>query len=196
MNISEKITALRQALRLSQEELAVRIGVTRQTVVGWEQGATPSLFNRRRICEEFELPLNYFDDDVSSVLVPVPSAKGQAVLAESAAPAPEAETCAPPVAPPADTALDTLDRVIRWGSIVLLGILVCFGFVAAMSALIALFGGAEGDYAAYAVAVNFGDVYAVLALYLAAAVLFYGTTFLIRLILLDRANVRGRNVRS
>ena len=50
MNISEKITALRQALRLSQEELAVRIGVTRQTVVGWEQGATPSLFNRRRIC--------------------------------------------------------------------------------------------------------------------------------------------------
>ena len=193
MNISEKITALRQALRLSQEELAVRIGVTRQTVVGWEQGATPSLFNRRRICEEFELPLNYFDDDVSSVLVPVPSVKGQVVLAESAAPAPEAESFAPPCVPPADTALD---RVIRWGSIVLLGILVCFGFVAAMSALIALFGGAEGDYAAYAVAVNFGDVYAVLALYFAAAVLFYGTTFLIRLILLDRANVRGRNVRS
>ena len=130
------------------------------------------------------------------MLVPVPSAKGQVVLAESAAPAPEAETCAPPVVPPADTALDKLDRVMRWGSIVLLGILVCFGFVAAMSALIALFGGAEGDYAAYAVAVNFGDVYAVLALYLAAAVLFYGTAFLIRLILLDRANVRGRNVRS
>lgn len=196
MNISEKITALRQALRLSQEELAVRIGVTRQTVVGWEQGATPSLFNRRRICEEFELPLNYFDDDVSSVLVPVHAAKGQAVFAESAAPAPEAETCAPPVAPPADTALDKLDRVMRWGSIVLLGILVCFGLCAAVSALVALLGGAEGDYAAYAVAVNFGDVYAVLALYLAAAVLFYGTTFLIRLILLDRANVRGRNVRS
>ena len=196
MNISEKITALRQALRLSQEELAVRIGVTRQTVVGWEQGATPSLFNRRRICEEFELPLNYFDGDVSSVLVPVPAAKGQTVLAESAAPEPEAETCAPPAVPPADTALDKLDRVMRWGSIVFNGVLVVFGICAAMSALIALFGGAEGDYAAYAVAVNFGDVYAVLALYLAAAVLFYGTTFLIRLILLDRANVRGRNVRS
>ena len=196
MNISEKITALRQALRLSQEELAVRIGVTRQTVVGWEQGATPSLFNRRRICEEFELPLNYFDDDVSSVIVSLPAAKGQAVLAEGAAPAPEAESAAPPCASPASTVIGKLDRVTRWGSIVLLGILVCFGFVAAMSALIALFGGAEGDYAAYAVAVNFGDVYAVLALYLAAAVLFYGTTFLIRLILLDRANVRGRNVRS
>lgn len=196
MNISEKITALRQALRLSQEELAVRIGVTRQTVVGWEQGATPSLFNRRRICEEFELPLNYFDDDVSSVIVSLPAAKGQAVLAEGAAPAPEAESAAPPCASPASTAIGKLDRVTRWGSIVFIGVLVVFGICAAMSALIALFGGAEGDYATYAVAVNFGDVYAVLALYLAAAVLFYGTTFLIRLILLDRANVRGRNVRS
>ena len=64
MDTSEKIVDLRRALNLSQEELADRVGVARQTVVSWEQGARPSAFNRRRICEEFALPVNYFDADV------------------------------------------------------------------------------------------------------------------------------------
>ena len=65
MDTSEKITSLRQAFSLSQEEFGARIGVSRQTVVSWEQGARPSSFNRRRICEEFALPINFFDADVT-----------------------------------------------------------------------------------------------------------------------------------
>ncbi len=65
MDTSEKITSLRQAFSLSQEEFGARIGVSRQTVVSWEQGARPSSFNRRRICEEFALPVNFFDADVT-----------------------------------------------------------------------------------------------------------------------------------
>ena len=68
MDTSEKIVSLRKAFQLSQEELADRIGVARQTVISWEQGARPSAFNRRRICEEFALPVNYFDADVSITL--------------------------------------------------------------------------------------------------------------------------------
>ena len=56
MDTSEKIASLRSAFGLSQEELAARVGVARQTVVSWEQGARPSAFNRRRIIEEFALP--------------------------------------------------------------------------------------------------------------------------------------------
>ena len=65
MDTSEKITSLRQAFSLSQEEFGARIGVSRQTVVSWEQGTRPSSFNRRRICEEFALPVNFFDADVT-----------------------------------------------------------------------------------------------------------------------------------
>ena len=195
MNISEKITALRQALRLSQEELAVRIGVTRQTVVGWEQGATPSLFNRRRICEEFELPLNYFDDDVSSVLVPVPSVKGQVVLAESAAPAPEAETSRRPCpsgrhgaryARPRDTLGE--HRPARHSGMLRL----CRRDECAYRPLRR----GRGGLCRIRRCRQLRRCLCRSRPVLAAAVLFYGTTFLIRLILLDRANVRGRNVRS
>lgn len=42
MKLSEKITAQRKAYGLSQEELADRLGVSRQAVSRWEQGVSHS----------------------------------------------------------------------------------------------------------------------------------------------------------
>ena len=108
MDASEKLVSLRTALNLSQEELADRIGVARQTVVSWEQGARPSAFNRRRICEEFALPLNYFDEDM-----PEPS---------------DAENRAAPFVSGhrrrASELLRALGTVMRWGNVVCVGLLL------------------------------------------------------------------------
>ncbi len=40
--LNENIKALRKAKGLSQEELAVKLGVVRQTVSKWEQGVSQS----------------------------------------------------------------------------------------------------------------------------------------------------------
>lgn len=108
MDTSEKLVSLRTALNLSQEELADRIGVARQTVVSWEQGARPSAFNRRRICEEFALPLNYFDENM-----PEPS---------------DAENRAAPFVSGhrrrASELLRALGTVMRWGNVVCVGLLL------------------------------------------------------------------------
>ena len=108
MDASGKLVSLRTALNLSQEELADRIGVARQTVVSWEQGARPSAFNRRRICEEFALPLNYFDENM-----PEPS---------------DAENRAAPFVSGhrrrAPELLRALGTVMRWGNVVCVGLLL------------------------------------------------------------------------
>ena len=149
MDTSEKITSLRQAFSLSQEEFGARIGVSRQTVVSWEQGARPSSFNRRRICEEFALPVNFFDADVtvsfghsahaeeregeraasSSAVLPAVSSSAVLPEAPSVALLPEAEQEAggavplPPAAGRAASALRALGTAMRWGTVVFAGLL-------------------------------------------------------------------------
>lgn len=149
MDTSEKITSLRQAFSLSQEEFGARIGVSRQTVVSWEQGARPSSFNRRRICEEFALPVNFFDADVtvsfghsaraeeregehaapSSAVLPAVASSAVLPEAPSAALLPEAEQEAggavplPPAAGRAASARRALGTAMRWGTVVFAGLL-------------------------------------------------------------------------
>ena len=149
MDTSEKITSLRQAFSLSQEEFGARIGVSRQTVVSWEQGARPSSFNRRRICEEFALPVNFFDADVtvsfghsaraeeregehaapSSAVLPAVASSAVLPEAPSVALLPEAEQEAggavplPPAARRAASALRALGTAMRWGTVVFAGLL-------------------------------------------------------------------------
>lgn len=149
MDTSEKITSLRQAFSLSQEEFGARIGVSRQTVVSWEQGARPSSFNRRRICEEFALPVNFFDADVtvsfghsaraeeregehaapSSAVLPAVASSAVLSEAPSVARLPEAEQEAggavplPPAAGRAASALRALGTAMRWGTVVFAGLL-------------------------------------------------------------------------
>ncbi len=42
MNISEQIVNARQGQKMTQEELAVRLGVTSQAVSKWERGVSHS----------------------------------------------------------------------------------------------------------------------------------------------------------
>lgn len=63
MDIGEKIKALRKSNSKSQEELALDIGVSRQTVNKWETNkAQPSTENLLLICSIFEVSADYFLD--------------------------------------------------------------------------------------------------------------------------------------
>lgn len=53
-----KVRELRARFNMTQGELAVRVGVTRQTIVALEKGSyTPSLLLAMNIAEEFEMPI-------------------------------------------------------------------------------------------------------------------------------------------
>lgn len=59
MNIGEKIKQLRKANNMSQEELAEKLRVSRQSVSQWEQNSTlPSLDNLIAISKEFNVSLD------------------------------------------------------------------------------------------------------------------------------------------
>ena len=59
MNIGEKIKQLRKSNHMSQEELAEKLGVSRQSVSQWEQNATqPSLDNLIAISKEFNVSVD------------------------------------------------------------------------------------------------------------------------------------------
>ncbi|ALC81603.1 XRE family transcriptional regulator [Bacillus gobiensis] len=56
--INNKVKELRARFDLSQEKLANRVGVTRQTIAALEKGDyIPSLLLGLKICKEFELKM-------------------------------------------------------------------------------------------------------------------------------------------
>lgn len=64
MEFSEKLTALRKREGLSQEQLAERLGVTRQSVSKWESGtALPELIKLISLSEMFDVSLDYLVKD-------------------------------------------------------------------------------------------------------------------------------------
>lgn len=64
MKLSEKITAQRKAHGLSQEELADRLGVSRQAVSRWEQGsALPDANNLVQLSRTFGVTTDYLLHD-------------------------------------------------------------------------------------------------------------------------------------
>ena len=64
MKLSEKIIRLRKGRGLSQEELAERLGVSRQAVSRWESGtALPDAGNLRQISRLFEVSADYLLDE-------------------------------------------------------------------------------------------------------------------------------------
>ena len=216
MDTSEKITSLRQAFSLSQEEFGARIGVSRQTVVSWEQGARPSSFNRRRICEEFALPVNFFDADVtvsfghsaraeeregeraaSSAVLPAVSSSAVLPEAPSAALLPEAEQEAggavplPPAAGRAASALRALGTVMRWGTVVFAGLLALC--VAAGVVLVVLSLVCEGSDGCI-VAVNPRGIAVAMMTLSGVIAAFYAVCFFLRLLLREvlRGGVRRK----
>lgn len=59
MTLGEKIYKLRKQHGLSQEQLASKLGVSRQTVSKWEMGTSPDLDNVVKIADFFACSLDY-----------------------------------------------------------------------------------------------------------------------------------------
>ena len=71
MNLGEKIFSLRKKNNLSQEELAEKVGVTRQTISKWELEETmPDINQAKKLSELFNISLDELtNNDISSILV-------------------------------------------------------------------------------------------------------------------------------
>ena len=71
MEIGNKIMELRKKKGLSQEELAEKVGVARQTISKWELGETsPDLKQSRELSKIFNVSLDELvDNDIKDVLV-------------------------------------------------------------------------------------------------------------------------------
>ena len=71
MEIGKKIMSLRKKNGLSQEELAEKVGVARQTISKWELGETsPDLKQSKELSKIFNVSLDELtDNDIQNVLV-------------------------------------------------------------------------------------------------------------------------------
>ena len=71
MEIGKKIMELRKSSGLSQEELAEKIGVARQTISKWELGETsPDLKQAKELSKIFNVSLDELtDNDIKNILV-------------------------------------------------------------------------------------------------------------------------------
>lgn len=60
MKFEEKLVILRKERKLSQEQLAEKLGVSRQAVSRWEAGeTTPDMLNILGLCDIFEVSADY-----------------------------------------------------------------------------------------------------------------------------------------
>lgn len=71
MNIGNKIFKYRKKLNLSQEQLAEKIGVTRQTISKWElEETTPDIKQAKQLSKLFNISLDELtNNDIKNVLV-------------------------------------------------------------------------------------------------------------------------------
>ena len=71
MEIGKKITDLRKNNKLSQEDLAEKLGVTRQTISKWELGQTyPSINQAKELSKIFNISLDELvNNDIKNLLV-------------------------------------------------------------------------------------------------------------------------------
>lgn len=71
MNLGKKIAELRKKNNLSQEELAEKVGVARQTISKWEIGdTTPDINQVKIISKIFNISVDELvDNDINSVIV-------------------------------------------------------------------------------------------------------------------------------
>ena len=71
MEIGKKIMNLRKKIGLSQEELAEKVGVARQTISKWELGETsPDIKQAKELSKIFNVSLDELaDNDLKNVLV-------------------------------------------------------------------------------------------------------------------------------
>ena len=99
MTLGQKITNLRKARGMTQEELSEAIGVTRQTISKWElDTSTPDLDYLCKLCDLFGVTADYLirpEKETVETAPPPPT--------EQAPPPPRTESTPPPAAPSAKT---------------------------------------------------------------------------------------------
>lgn len=71
MELGNKILSLRKDAKISQEQLADKLNVTRQTISNWELGqTTPDIIQANEIAKIFNITLDEFlDNDIKDILV-------------------------------------------------------------------------------------------------------------------------------
>lgn len=71
MDLGNRIANLRKKNNLSQEELADKIGVTRQTISKWElNNTTPDIMQAKKISEVFSISLDELtDNNMNNILI-------------------------------------------------------------------------------------------------------------------------------
>lgn len=70
MDIGKNISKLRKRQNLSQEQLAEKIGVTRQTISNWELGeSSPDIRQAKKLSKTFDISLDQLVTDAQKVYV-------------------------------------------------------------------------------------------------------------------------------
>lgn len=71
MNLGNKITELRKQINLSQEELAEKVGVTRQTISKWElEETSPDINQAKKLSNIFNISLDELtNNNVNNILI-------------------------------------------------------------------------------------------------------------------------------
>ncbi len=80
MKFEEKLVKLRKARNITQEQLAEKLGVSRQAVSRWEAGeSTPDMLNLAGLCKYFGVSSDYLinDDFTSDEDIPVVQQKNE-----------------------------------------------------------------------------------------------------------------------
>ena len=99
MTLGQKITNLRKARGMTQEELSEAIGVTRQTISKWElDTSTPDLDYLCKLCDLFGVTADYLIRPEKETVETAPSTP-----TEQAPSLPRTETTPPPAAPSVKT---------------------------------------------------------------------------------------------
>ncbi len=83
MKFQEKLVALRKGKGMSQEQLAEKLGVSRQAISRWESGeSTPDMLNLLGLCECFQVSSDYLlhDDYESDADIPVVKQKEEEIV--------------------------------------------------------------------------------------------------------------------
>ena len=156
MTMGERITALRKGRGMTQEQLAERLSVTRQSVSKWElDQSTPDVGFAVALCELFGVSLDYL---IRGIELPPPTAKE--------APAPMAEQDAPKPTPSCPAPLTAKGYGALFGLLLLLTAELCLHLLFA-------FRSAGPEAGLVAILLIFGVTMPLPAVYLAARHWYY-----------------------
>lgn len=156
MTMGERVTALRKGRGMTQEQLAEKLSVSRQSVSKWElDQATPEVGCAVALCDLFGVSLDYLIRGIE-VPPPVPEEK----------PAPIAEQVPPKPTPARPKPLTAKGYVTLFGLLLLLTAELCLH-------LLVVFSTAEAEAGLMAILLIFGAVTPLPAVYLASRRWYY-----------------------